>query len=138
MTRINCIPPNELTDKHLLAEYRELPRVFRLSARWRYYEPPALPTKYTLGKGHVKFFYDKLKYCINRQHEIVREMKARGFNPKFNPEDLWHFHEKAGGTIPERHWKDWSPGTLAQRQNRQRIKERLNEARIRNSTRNHI
>ena len=28
MTRINCIPPAELSDKHLLAEFHELPRVF--------------------------------------------------------------------------------------------------------------
>ncbi|ENT03393.1 hypothetical protein C038_02848 [Brucella sp. 63/311] len=30
MTRINCIPPAELTGPHLVAEYRELPRVFAL------------------------------------------------------------------------------------------------------------
>ena len=28
MTRINCVPVEELTDKHLGAEYRELPRLF--------------------------------------------------------------------------------------------------------------
>ena len=30
MTRINCIAPALLNNKHLLAEYRELPRVFGL------------------------------------------------------------------------------------------------------------
>ena len=31
MTRINCVPVEELHQKHLVAEYRELPRVFRLA-----------------------------------------------------------------------------------------------------------
>lgn len=33
MTRINLIPPSELHYKHLVAEYRELPRVFGLVRR---------------------------------------------------------------------------------------------------------
>ncbi|MBP7000765.1 pyrimidine dimer DNA glycosylase/endonuclease V [Amaricoccus sp.] len=28
MTRINVVPPEELSRAHLVAEYRELPRVF--------------------------------------------------------------------------------------------------------------
>ena len=30
MTRINCVPVTELHDRHLVAEYRELPRCFAL------------------------------------------------------------------------------------------------------------
>lgn len=30
MTRINCVAPIELTTKHLVAEYRELPRIYNL------------------------------------------------------------------------------------------------------------
>lgn len=33
MTRINVVPVTELTDKHLLAEYRELPRIFGASKK---------------------------------------------------------------------------------------------------------
>jgi len=61
MTRINCIPVEELHNKHLLVEYRELPRVFTLAhnaiekGRWE------SPAAYVLGAGHVKFFYNKLK-----------------------------------------------------------------------------
>lgn len=29
MTRINVIPVSELSDQHLIAEYRELPRVLK-------------------------------------------------------------------------------------------------------------
>lgn len=30
MTRINLLPASELTDQHLIAEYRELPRIFTI------------------------------------------------------------------------------------------------------------
>lgn len=30
MTRINLLPPAQLADQHLIAEYRELPRIFTL------------------------------------------------------------------------------------------------------------
>ncbi len=33
MTRINCVPVEELSGPHLVAEYRELPRVFALAQR---------------------------------------------------------------------------------------------------------
>lgn len=122
MTRINCIPPSELTDKHLLAEYRELPRVFKLA---RITKPGEAPEHYTLGKGHVLFFYDKLTYCQYRQQNICAEMMKRGFKPKFNPEDLWHFHERAGGSKPERLWNDWVPTETEMLINRARIRERL-------------
>lgn len=32
MTRINVVDPRDLTDEHLFAEWRELPRVFTLAA----------------------------------------------------------------------------------------------------------
>lgn len=33
MTRINCVPVEELSGPHLVAEYRELPRVFALAEK---------------------------------------------------------------------------------------------------------
>lgn len=60
MTRINCIPPRELSREHLIAEYRELPRIFALVraaiARGESPDDPRNPTSYTLGAGHVRFF----------------------------------------------------------------------------------
>jgi len=55
MTRINVVHPRELVDKHLLAEYRELPRVFALAHSWWMQggNPNKLPIQYTLGEGHV-------------------------------------------------------------------------------------
>jgi deoxyribonuclease (pyrimidine dimer) len=38
------------------------------------------PTEYTLGTGHVKFFYDNGLYLQERFDSIVAELEKRGFN----------------------------------------------------------
>jgi deoxyribonuclease (pyrimidine dimer) len=79
MTRINCVPPDTLTDKHLIAEYRELPRISALARI-----ASDAPNDYVLGKGHCKFFYDKGAYLKNRfENEIVPEMLRRGFKANY-------------------------------------------------------
>lgn len=79
MTRINAsINPAALCDQHLLAEYRELPRVIALAKNWAVTkEPKKLPEKFTLGTGHVLFFYDKLFFLYNRYVEIGHELMER-------------------------------------------------------------
>src|SRR3546814_5132779 len=76
MTRINCVPVHELSGPHLVAEYRELPRVFALAqkaaARGSFTQPQA----YTLGKGHVLFFYTRLGYLARRHLELIEEMRS--------------------------------------------------------------
>lgn len=115
MTRINCVPVEELHYKHLVAEYRELPRVFALARITK-----RAPAQYTLGTGHVLFFYDKLGWLYARQWQLYDEMKRRGYNPSFNPKTL---HEDYGWR--KRHlWYDWTPTPEAIALNRQRIKER--------------
>jgi deoxyribonuclease (pyrimidine dimer) len=74
VTRINVIPPGRLTDQHLIAEWRELPRVFAL-ARPDDHTPPA----YTLGTGHVRFFYPRTGYLARRQAALIAECQRRGF-----------------------------------------------------------
>lgn len=111
MTRINCVPVSELTDKHLLAEYRELPRLSKLA---RHTEVP--PT-YRMGKGHVTFFYDKGQYLKKRfEEQIVPEMQRRHFTVKY----------KTYRPHPEGLNNDWEPTEEAMEINRARIKERLN------------
>lgn len=120
MTRINCIPVQELTNKHLVAEYRELPRVFKLARMPK--DNEQFPQEYTLGTGHVKFFYQRLGYCYQRQIQLYNEMKRRGYNPTHNPHLLpVTYHNKT------RLWNDWEPTPEAQAINRQRIQERLNK-----------
>lgn len=53
MTRINVIPVKELENMHLLAEYRELPRIFQLSKKaYEDKRKVKAPKFHTLGKGH--------------------------------------------------------------------------------------
>lgn len=120
MTRINCIPVTELTDKHLGAEYRELPRVFALAqaAYKRGDDPTTYPQEYVLGLGHVKFFYTRLGYLANRHDEIVNECLRRGRAVNFpHSPDIRDL-------MPQSWWQFWEPTPEAMAINRQRIKER--------------
>ena len=80
MTRINVVPVQELQREHLVAEYKEIVRVFAL-ARSAQYElhKKKIPNEYTLGTGHVLYFYDKLKYITERYNSLCTEMKHRGY-----------------------------------------------------------
>lgn len=84
MTRINLVPPATLHSKHLLAEYRELPRIFGLvlaaQQRGLTYDTAGIPPTYRLGTGHVKFFYNKVHWLTGRFDALVTECLARGFN----------------------------------------------------------
>jgi len=123
MTRINCIPVQELVDKHLLAEYRELPRVFGLA---RLPTPSGVfPTEYTLGTGHVKFFYNKLEYLERRFITIVLELTRRGFKLSYNTLPDKYFTDKNPLL-----WNDWEPTDEAMQINRDRIHQRLNTMKV--------
>ena len=79
MTRINIgIPPKELSNKHLIAEHRELKRIPNVVAKGKY-NLKNIPQEFTLGKGHVSFFYDKLGYLKERYIDLYNECIARGF-----------------------------------------------------------
>jgi hypothetical protein len=65
MTRINVVPAEDLTDQHLMAEYRELPMVLAAARRSKS-EGYEASHAYTLNKGHVKFFYSKKRWLISR------------------------------------------------------------------------
>lgn len=84
MTRINLIPVGELSDQHLLAEYRELPRIIKQE---HIYIGDA-SDKYVLGKGHVKWAVKHGTFCLTRYYYICEEMKYRGFKVNYPYEDL--------------------------------------------------
>jgi len=115
MTRINCIPVEELTNKHLIAEYREM-------LRFRHVYPrntnPIIPSEYVLGKGHVTFFFDKGGYLLKRHSQLIKEMNVRGYKTNFSL-DLSDW--------PKDCLNDWKPDDVAIRINRERIFERLNK-----------
>lgn len=81
MTRINVVHPSELHNKHLVAEAHEITRVFGLARKaQRELHKKDIPWKYTLGTGHVLFFYPRLGYCADRYAALCAEMRVRGFN----------------------------------------------------------
>lgn len=83
MTRVNLVPPSELFDQHLMAEYRELPMIPAALARTlrsrRGLRLDAYPRRFTLNAGHVTFFYDKGRYLERRYAAVARELRRRGF-----------------------------------------------------------
>lgn len=83
MTRINVIPVYELSDQHLLAEYRELPRVIKQKLKL-----DDSVDQYHLGRGHMKWARKHWKFTLNRYYEIFSEMLYRGFYPKYAPAEL--------------------------------------------------
>lgn len=80
MTRVNSgISTNSLTDQHLIAELREIPRIVtavkkRISSGKGFKD---IPNSFMLGNGHVKFFYDKLSYIYNRHKKLRDEYYNR-------------------------------------------------------------
>lgn len=91
MTRINLVPPEELRDQHLFAEFREIkmvPKSLRRSIRAHGIEGvlKRVPAEFLLGKGHVSFFYDKGLYLMQRYSLLRHELRRRGVN--FNEASL--------------------------------------------------
>lgn len=121
MTRINCVPAAELSDAHLGAEYRELPRIVGLVntavTRGERPDDPRNPTRYVLGPGHVRFFYPRLGWVRRRYAEVVSECRRRG--RAVNYPELPELVPAARDWVGE-----WEPDTEALALNRQRIQER--------------
>lgn len=111
MTRINSVPVRELTDQHLLAEFREITRVYKLAQHLDDYG------KYKMGEGHVKFFYNKGKYLAMRTDELYKECKKRGFDVQ---KKLYKSH-------PAGLNEHWFPTDLDRDICRARIMDRINE-----------
>jgi len=121
LTRINIIPVEELTDQHLMAEYREIFMVgsaLQRSLNSKSWNPKKIPDKFTLNKGHVMFFYDKGKYLFKRYDEIREELKKRNFKL----DDHRHFKTYQ---FPIEYFNDWEPTDEDQKLIRQRIEERI-------------
>ena len=126
MTRINVVPVSELSDKHLGGEFHEITRVFTL-ARKRGAAHPKAPSEYTLGKGHVLFFYDKLLFITTRYSElaseIIRRTEQRGKTSKLDMIQIGQVIATAIVEVPHL-FGDYTPTPEALAINRQRLKER--------------
>jgi len=123
MTRINLVPPEELYDQHLVAEYREMPMIgkaLQRSLRTRHHVlvKSEIPEVFTLNRGHVKFFYDKAEFLHCRYDALVSEMKQRGFSP--DPMRTFNRHD-----FPLEFWGDYNPTIADETISRERIRERV-------------
>ena len=72
MTRINLITPSKLADQHLFAEWREIkmipPALMRsLKSKNEQDIISKISNTYTLNKGHVTFFYDKINFLLSER-----------------------------------------------------------------------
>lgn len=119
MTRINTVPPAELCDQHLLAEWRELTRIPNGILKGKL-KVSDIPDEYVLGKGHMKFFVNKLGWLHKRYISLIQECNERGFTVS-NPWDIWPQSHKAMMGLHN----DWQPTEESLRLNRGRIRERM-------------
>lgn len=104
MTRINLIKVDKLSDQHLLAELRELPRIFS-HVKKHGVQKSKIPDFFTLGKGHVLFFTDKLKFLRDRYVKLFDEYTERGFVFNYSMQML----ECNYGDLFDKQQIDWSP-----------------------------
>ena len=125
MTRINLVPPSELADQHLLAEYKEIHNVGSMleksmkSPRWQK-TLLNLPEQFTLNEGHVKFFYDKGYYLYRRFNALQVEIAQRGFKYDVTREfdsSVWPFEL----------FNDWTPTEADMELVRRRIRLRISQ-----------
>ena len=115
MTRVNVLSPNVLCDSHLLAEIREITRIPNTIVSGKAVLTGDYSNEYILGKGHVKMFYNKLKWLRNRHLSLLCEAKKRSFNVV----DRWPT------SVPERLFNDWIPSQNAYKINAERILDRI-------------
>jgi deoxyribonuclease (pyrimidine dimer) len=124
MTRINSnVDPKQLMDQHLMAEYRELPMVIASLKRSLKTQSEReilkkIPPKFTLNKGHVLFFYNKLTFLKDRYAKLVDELLNRGYN-------LDHTRTLDFNNIPATFFNNWTATPTDNAVLEQRIREKI-------------
>ena len=129
MTRINVVPVQELTNQHLLAEYREITRLpsnlnKALNRKGKPFDLSEIPPEYVLGTGHVKFFFNKMLFLSKRFELLVNELIKRGYNINYTDSTIFL---QCDDTFKN----DYIPTQEALEMNRQRINDRLSKSKVR-------
>ena len=106
----------------MLAEHRELTRIPNtiLSGKAKV-DVLKIPKDYTLGAGHVRFFYDKLEFLHNRYNQLHNECINRGFKVTY----IWPSEVNSGNLKFKFLFKNWNVTVDAININRARIMERM-------------
>ncbi len=123
MTRINILPVEELTDQHLMAEYREIFMIgsaLQKSLSSPNWDKKRIPKKLTLGTGHVMFFYDKGQYLYKRYQQIQTQLNKRNYN--LDASRLFKVTQ-----FPTDYYNDWTPTDRDRAVIRERIEERIKQ-----------
>lgn len=116
MTRINLIPVEELSDQHLIAEFRELPRCVKKKI-----DTSDAPEKYKLGKGHVKWARHHCLFLLGRYADLCKEMKFRGFKLSYDLDSFLQYVDK----LPFEDYQRYKPTKKDVELSRCRIVEKL-------------
>ena len=128
MTRINLVPVQDLADQHLFAEWREIkmvPAALRRSLKTRKSGDilMGVPARYTLNKGHVTFFFNKMKFLTERYKLLTAELVKREYN--INADD--DFRIFCGDLPSEFAHVEWQPNKQEISINVERILFRIGE-----------
>ena len=126
MTRINVVPPTELTNRHLMAEYRELPRIFT-EVKKKVNNNVSVddltqPDHYKMGQGHVMFFMSRCGWLVHRYVTLHDELVIRGYSLN---DDMYKSIVTGVNEIPMEFMDWYDPTDCAMTINRARILERL-------------
>lgn len=127
MTRINCVPVDELTDLHLRKEYQELPRMMSYFRNSKF-SLNDIPREYCLGRGHIKFFYDKWEWLLYRYNSLVLRMKESGFKltqGDRSEEIICFIKQEMSQSLKNVVYNDWEPSMKDLILNRLRIYNRI-------------
>lgn len=128
MTRINLVHVADLADQHLFAEWREIkmvPAALRRSLKTRNIDDilAGIPKRYTLNKGHVTFFFNKMLFLYDRYNELTEELDTRGYKLTYHDLNFIFFRD-----IPEVfRTQEWEPNDDDKKVNIARILLRISE-----------
>ena len=95
------VDPRILTDSWLIAEQVELLMIGGMLRKNNYQPKSPIPPTFRLGKGHMLFWVNKMKYLKRRHEEVKKEVTRRGFKVTDKEIDLNEF--------PKQFCLDWQP-----------------------------
>lgn len=129
MTRVNVLPIASLEPKILSGEFHEITRVFGLVRKsviaGRDVSDIDIKPEYLLGRGHVKFFYNKLEYVARRYLSLAFELRYRaiksGNKSNCDLSLVLKVISEARKDIPEQWWGDYTPTPEAMEINQHRL-----------------
>lgn len=119
MTRINLVDVKELSDQHLIAEYRELPRCIKQNINIS-----DAPRKYCPNKGHMKWAKLHSRWLMRRYLDITWEMQYRGIKTNYPFYKLYEIYETQYYTKECDNW--YNPTNSDIQLSRNRIIEKFN------------